>query len=134
MKNQLDEAVHEAMASHEIPDELVLAFAPLHKRAFGMALGAAFGGMLFLVTVVALVVPGPRPNLALLAQYFAGYSVSWPRGVRRSRLGRVRGIRHGMVHGVQPQLRDGGADLVRPGEAGAGRDAGLSGPHLTSHL
>jgi hypothetical protein len=78
MKNQLDEAVHEAMASHEIPDELVLAFAPLHKRAFGMALGAAFGGMLFLVTVVALVVPGPRPNLALLAQYFAGYSVSWP--------------------------------------------------------
>lgn len=61
----------------ELPPELMLAFLPLHKRAFGMAVGLTFGAFLFLVTAFA-VVRGDAPDfLPLLAYYFAGYSVSW---------------------------------------------------------
>ena len=77
MRNGLDETVSAAQRSDEIPDELALAFAPLHKRAFGMAVGAALGGMIFLVTAVATVFPEGRQQVSLLSQYFAGYSVSW---------------------------------------------------------
>lgn len=61
----------------EIPQELVLAFAPLHKRAFGMAVGLTFGSLVFLVTVVAILRPGYPELVPLMSQYFYGYSVSW---------------------------------------------------------
>ncbi len=62
-----------------IPADLRLAFLPLHKRALGMALGTAVGLVGFLVTAIVLLRP-PQPgmNLALLAEYFYGYTVSWP--------------------------------------------------------
>ena len=78
MRHELEEAVHEARAQHEIPEELVLAFAPLHKRAFGMALGAVLGGLIFLMTVVSTLFPEGRQSVSLLGEYFGGYSVSWP--------------------------------------------------------
>lgn len=57
----------------------LLAFAPLHKRAFGMAFGAAGAVITFLVTAVYLVRnPQPGFDLGLLSQYFTGYTVSWP--------------------------------------------------------
>jgi hypothetical protein len=57
---------------------LALAFAPLHKRAFGTALGAAAALVLFAVTVLGILLdPEGRTNLALLAQYLAGYEESW---------------------------------------------------------
>lgn len=59
-------------------DPLSLAFLPLHKRAFGMATGAAAAALVFLATAVHLLrQPHPGLDLGLLAQYFAGYSVSW---------------------------------------------------------
>ncbi len=62
-----------------LPDDLQLAFLPLHKRALGMAIGAAAGLVCFLLTAVALLRPTPPEfNLMLLAEYFYGYTVSWP--------------------------------------------------------
>lgn len=63
-----------------LPKELALAFAPLHKRAFGTALGVASGVVVFLLTVVFLLRnadPAGTFGLELLRQFFYGYSVSW---------------------------------------------------------
>ena len=61
-----------------LPPALALAFAPLHKRAFGMAIGLAFGSLIFAATIVQLLrAPGEGFVLWLLANYFAGYSVTW---------------------------------------------------------
>ncbi len=67
------------------PDEvsldqaLVLAFAPLNKRAFGTALGSAGAVLMVLVTVAVLVTDRAQEfPLGLLGQYLYGYTVSWP--------------------------------------------------------
>lgn len=61
-----------------LPSELLLAFAPVHKSAFGAALGVASALIVFLITVVTIGMSADqRPNLELLAIYFRGYSVSW---------------------------------------------------------
>ncbi|MBK6308962.1 MAG: hypothetical protein IPF47_25790 [Gemmatimonadetes bacterium] len=57
---------------------LELAFAPLHKAAFGVATGVA--GALAMVMITGFVLLVPRAQgfpLELLATYFTGYSVSW---------------------------------------------------------
>lgn len=64
--------------ARELPDELALAFAPLHKRAFGTAIGLVLGSVVFLATVVGVLVPDPPSFLYLLANYFPGYTVSLP--------------------------------------------------------
>lgn len=63
----------------EVPPQLLLAFAPLHKRALGLALGTACALIVFAVTAVNLLFVRPRDalNLYLLGQYFYGYTVSW---------------------------------------------------------
>lgn len=63
----------------ELNRQLALAFAPLHKRAFGVALGTATGTTIFALTL-AYMIRGPSggPGLYLLAQYFKGYTVSLP--------------------------------------------------------
>lgn len=59
------------------PRALVLAFAPVHKRHFGTACGAAAAILVVGLTVVHLVrSPGNPYPLSLLSNYFAGYSVS----------------------------------------------------------
>lgn len=59
-------------------ETLLLAFAPMHKRAFGVALGLAFSLTVFLLTAIVVLRPGePAPDIGLLAQYFTGYDVSW---------------------------------------------------------
>lgn len=61
-----------------LPPELALAFKPLHKRAFGMAVGSATGALLFFATIVVLLRSGTRgPDLLLLHEYFYGYTLSW---------------------------------------------------------
>jgi len=57
---------------------LAYAFAPLHKRAFGVAIGLA-AGLLIAGATVLYILRGPEggPGLALLSHYFAGYTVSW---------------------------------------------------------
>ncbi len=70
-------AVHPEQ-EEELPPAVALAFAPLHKRAFGIAIGLAFGLTIFLATAVFLLrSPGQGVGLALLAQYFKGYTVTW---------------------------------------------------------
>jgi hypothetical protein len=67
-----------ADADDALSATVLLAFAPLHKRAFGVAIGTAVGLALLLANVASLVLdPAGRLDLSLLAQYFAGYSVSW---------------------------------------------------------
>jgi hypothetical protein len=59
-------------------EPVILAFAKLDRIALGVALGAVFGGIVFLATIFLVVKGGPNPgrNLSLLNQYFAGYSVT----------------------------------------------------------
>lgn len=62
----------------ELPPTAALVFAPLHKRALGIALGLAVGLTVFGVTAVYLLRdPDPGFGLGLLNQYFAGYDVTW---------------------------------------------------------
>ena len=57
---------------------LQLAFAPLHKRAFGIAVGTAAGLLVALVTAYQILfVPPGTVQLELLRAYFYGYRVSW---------------------------------------------------------
>ncbi len=61
-----------------LPSELARAFLPLHKRAFGMAVGCASGLFFFALTAVTLLRPQPYgPDLNILCEYFYGYRVSW---------------------------------------------------------
>ncbi len=63
----------------QLPDQVLLAFAPLHRTALGIATGVLTGGGLFLMTM-ALVLKGGYPigpTLNLLGQYFFGYRVSF---------------------------------------------------------
>ena len=54
------------------------AFAPVHTRALGAAVGVVGGLAVFAVTVFHVVLhPSPAFKLGLLAQYFPGYTVSW---------------------------------------------------------
>lgn len=62
-----------------MPESPMLVFAPLHKRAFGIAAGTVSAVVIFVMTAIYLL-RGPHPgiDLDLLSQYFAGYSTSWP--------------------------------------------------------
>jgi hypothetical protein len=60
---------------NEIRDpELMLAFAPIHKRAFGVAVGSALALAMLLMTVASVVLGRAQAELSLLSVYFAGYS------------------------------------------------------------
>ena len=64
-------------ALNPIELELAQAFAPMHKRVLGVAVGITAAAMVFLLTAFHVVV---RPNglpLELLSVYFYGYEVSW---------------------------------------------------------
>ena len=53
------------------------AFAPLHKAAFGAAIGVACGLVVFGVTALTLWRHPEGLRLGLLAVYFRGYSLTW---------------------------------------------------------
>lgn len=61
----------------QVPQQLLLVFAPLHKRAMGVAVGAVTGLLVFLATVMMTLKGGSGYPLSLLAEYYFGYSVSW---------------------------------------------------------
>lgn len=64
-------------AAGQLPARVTLAFAPLHKRAFGVATGLAAGIGLFAITIAEMFRrPSGSSGLQLLSQYFAGYTVS----------------------------------------------------------
>lgn len=64
-----------------LPPELALAFAPLHKAAFGMAIGTALALLLFVVTGYTVLRHLNHIGLRLLAEYLRGYSISWTGGL-----------------------------------------------------
>lgn len=71
---------------------LRLAFAPIHKRAFGVAVGVTAGLAVFLLTAFRLLaVPEEVTYLSLLSQFLAGYEESWT--------GAVIGLAWGFVVG-----------------------------------
>jgi hypothetical protein len=60
------------------PGTLALAFAPVHKRALGVAVGTVTGLLIFAVTVFHVAFqPDGALDIALLGEYFFGYTVSW---------------------------------------------------------
>lgn len=76
--------------------ELRLAFARLHKMAFGIAVGTVTGLAIGLVTVAGVLLgPEETADLALLSQFFAGYDVSW----RGALIGALWGVGVGAVAG-----------------------------------
>ena len=66
-----------APSEEQVSTELLLAFAPLHKAAFGAAIGAACGLLVFGVTALTLLRHVTNVNLELLSIYFRGYSLTW---------------------------------------------------------
>lgn len=69
---------HESTA---LPRQDAFAFAPLHKRHFGTAIGVAAAVIVCGATALDLLLGRPETSrLWLLNQYFTGYTVSW-RGV-----------------------------------------------------
>lgn len=78
-RNAINELMNEDLKP-QVPSPLLLAFAPLHRLALGVAVGIVVSALLFLMTL-GLVVKGGYPvgpNLALLGQYFFGYTVTFP--------------------------------------------------------
>ena len=74
----IETPVEEQVAEREIEPELDVAFAPLHKRCLGVAVGVALGLLVFAATVVHMLRSPDEPYpLVLLQQYFLGYSVSF---------------------------------------------------------
>ena len=72
------------------------AFAPVHKRALGIAFGLTFGLLIALLTVVHVTLLGGQgPELSLLAQFFYGYEISW----RGAAIGFFWGFMTGFVAG-----------------------------------
>ena len=72
---------HITVTPEEAPviSAMLFAFAPLHKRAFGVATGVAGATLMALLTVAGILLPRGREfPLHLLRQYFEGYSVTWP--------------------------------------------------------
>jgi hypothetical protein len=66
-------------ASTDITRVVKYAFAPVHKAALGVAFGFALGALVAAATVVQIFVATPDGlPLALLSQFFTGYTVSWP--------------------------------------------------------
>jgi hypothetical protein len=62
----------------ELPRAASLLFAPIDKRAFGVAIGLVTGLVIFVLTAIDLTFhSSPWEGLSLLNQYFAGYTVTW---------------------------------------------------------
>ncbi len=66
------------MNEDELRATIAIAFARVHKAAFGIAIGVAGALVMGVATLMVLVSPTARNfPLGLLGHYFAGYSVSW---------------------------------------------------------
>ncbi len=68
------------MAADERPTvpPILLPFAPMNKRALGLATGIVLGALVWLATIILVLKGGLHvgPTLSLLSQYFYGYRVT----------------------------------------------------------
>ena len=63
----------------DLVETMQMAIAPVHKAALGVATGMVAGLVVAAATAFIVVLrPQPEPRLDLLANYFYGYSVTWP--------------------------------------------------------
>lgn len=69
--------IHGEELDEVLPTSSTLLFAPVDKRAFGVAIGTVTGLFIFAVTALDLIHGVPLPGLRLIAQFFKGYSVTW---------------------------------------------------------
>lgn len=61
-----------------LPGEQFLLFAPVDKRAFGVAIGTVCALIIIGITAVELIgAPNATADLSLLGEYFTGYTVTW---------------------------------------------------------
>lgn len=66
----------------DLAQTMQMAIAPVHKAALGVATGLVAGLLVAAATAFIVVIqPQPQPRLELLANYFYGYTVSWPGAV-----------------------------------------------------
>jgi len=71
--------VRHPVGSASLPTSAALAFAPLHKRAFGTACGVVGAILVAGVTAYSLLFLDADPTgIYLLAEYFPRYQVTWP--------------------------------------------------------
>jgi hypothetical protein len=77
---RIDDDILSAVTDDSINDSAALLFAPLDKRAFGVAVGFSSALLTAGVTILSIVEAPEWKGLDLLANYFTGYSVTW-RGV-----------------------------------------------------
>ncbi|MCA0374543.1 MAG: hypothetical protein LCH84_02665 [Gemmatimonadetes bacterium] len=67
-----------ATPSVQLQRQLALAFAPLDKRALGLAMGITVALLVVVATVLSIVLdPQQRFPLYLLQNYFYGYALTW---------------------------------------------------------
>ena len=73
-----DRRISEPELEQAVEQRLVLAFAPLHKRVLGVAIGIACALVVGVATVIAVLRAPTDTGLWILGAYFRGYSISWP--------------------------------------------------------
>ena len=62
-----------------LTDAQLLLFAPVDKRAFGVAIGTTWALAIFLLTAFEIIAqPYPSINPGLMSHFFKGYDVTWP--------------------------------------------------------
>jgi len=70
-------AIVEAEEEESLPPSATLLFAPVDKRAFGVAIGTVTGLGIFALTAIDMLRGMPWRGLRLLGQYFIGYDFTW---------------------------------------------------------
>jgi hypothetical protein len=77
-RKALDEMMVEEQ-QEQLPSSILLAFAPIHRLAMGMAGGVVCGALLFLLTMVLVVKGGypVGPTMSLLGHFLIGYEVTF---------------------------------------------------------
>lgn len=85
-----------ASPSVKLQRQLALAFAPLDKRALGIAMGLTVALLVALATALSIMLdPQQRFPLYLLQQYFYGYALTWPGAIIGAWWGFVMGFAWG---------------------------------------
>ena len=79
-ENKIEGRIEDLLSANDAPaaGPLLRAFAPLHRTAMGIAWGVVCGGLVALATLVPVLKGQDFLSFGLLAQFFWGYSVSWP--------------------------------------------------------
>jgi len=95
-----DEEYHEVVRQETITDALVPVFAKLDRVALGASIGAAGAIVMFLTTFWVMLggtATAAVPKLALIGQFFPGYTVTWTGGVIGGAYGLVIGFLAGWM-------------------------------------